>query len=228
MRGGRQQSSLLPWPSLPVSWTKQGWDSKQTREQWPISHVQSQRSVSGWGLIVSACYRLSPRQLVSACWHDVEEWRWPPHLPTAIVTSCLKKEECFQDKSKLLIVFPPAFYFCSCRKVKSAGVIIFMRHLPIFNIVYSPQAKPSHLYACNTSLALAGLPELAMFYFAGLEAHWIVFWKQAHVPRVSNVLSILVGNWKELGTQAMCFCWPICYVTYVRTCWSASLDRIKF
>lgn len=161
VRGGRQQSSLLSWPSLPVSWTKQGWDNKQTREQWPISHVQSQRSVSGWRLIVSACYRLSPRQLVSACWHDVEEWRWPPHLPTATVTSCLKKEECFQDKSKLLIVFLPAFYFCSCGKVKSAGAIIFMRHLPIFNIVYSPQAKPSHLYACSISLTLARLSESA-------------------------------------------------------------------
>lgn len=92
------------------------------------------------------------------------------------MTSCLKKEERFQDKSKLLIVFPPAFYFCSYGKVKSAGVIIFMRQLPIFNIVYSPQAKPSHLYACSTSLALAGLPKsVVLFYFAGLEAHWIVF-----------------------------------------------------
>lgn len=33
----------------------------------------------------------------------------PPHLPTRTRTSCLKKEERFQDKSKPVIVIPPAF-----------------------------------------------------------------------------------------------------------------------
>ena len=89
-----------PNPNTGLSWKipKGGSD--------PCSHVQSQERCL-WQR--SECVNL-PTGSVPSSWWVCTDVTWkgdsdPCHLSTTTVTSCLKKEECFQDKSKLIIVF---------------------------------------------------------------------------------------------------------------------------
>lgn len=91
-----------------------------------------------------------------------------------------------------------------------------MRHLPIFNIVYSQQAKPIHLYACSTPLAIVGLSESAtQFYFACLEARLDCVLKAGSYSKGLKCFVSLGWNLKGTGDTGNALLLTHTYVTYV-------------